>query len=277
MDHSTETDTDTARGRARPSASAARRAAVLTPLLVALAAAVGCGRSDPFGATRVSGDVRYGDDALLECPGLRLSFYPLRPPRDPRTHPRPGAAVVDVRTGRFTAATTRTPDDGLVRGRHKVTLRGADGLPLPIDVAGAEYADPVRTPLEVDTDDRPFRIRVRRPAVVAVRGGLVYEDGSPVLVPDAVCGFFVPHTDRNLRSFREIGTATVDGGTGRFASVSRADGDGLFAGTYRVTIRAADGRPLPATAVPAQYADPRTTPLSIDTASAPLTLTIPRP
>jgi hypothetical protein len=244
-----------------------------------LVAASGCGARDPFRYVRVSGDVRYRDGQRIDCRSLRLSFTPLEPPRDPRTHPRPGTATVDVRTGQFTAATTRKTGDGLVRGRHKVALRTTDGGPLPIDVVGPEYASAATTTLEVDSGELPLEIRVPRPSIVAVRGAFVREDGSPLLVPDAVCGFFVPTADPRSRDFREIGTATVAGDTGRFSAVSRGDdaGNGLFVGTYRVTIRAADGQPLPATVVPETYADPRTTPLTIDTAASPLTLTIPKP
>ena len=39
----------------------------------------------------------------------------------------------------------------------------------------------------------------------------------------------------------------------------------------------ADGRPLPAAVVPETYADPRTTPLTLDTAASPVTFTIPKP
>jgi len=259
--------------------TAACRAVLGLLASMALVAAAGCGTRDPFRYVRVEGDVRYRDGQRIDCRSLRLSFTPLAPPRDPRTHPRPGTATVDVRTGRFAAATTRKTGDGLVRGRHKVALRTTDGGPLPVDVVGPEYASAATTTLEVDTGTLPLQIRVPRPTVVAVRGAVVREDGSPLRVPEAVCGFFVPAADARSRDFREIGQAAVDDDTGRFTPVSRGGdaGNGLFLGTYRVTIRAADGQPLPATVVPEKYADPRTTPLTIDTASSPLTLTIPQP
>jgi|GEM_PF-1102448 len=259
--------------------AAACRVVLGVQIAMGLVASAGCGPRDPFRYVRVSGDVRHSDGQRIDCQSLRLSFTPLGPPRDPRTHPRPGTATVDVRTGQFTSATTRKTGDGLVRGRHKVALRTTEGGPLPIDVVGPEYATAATTPLEIDTNSLPLQIRVPRPIVVAVRGEFVREDGSPLLVPDAVCGFFVPAADARSRDFREIGTAVVAGDTGRFTAVSRGDdaGNGLFAGTYRVTIRAAGGQPLPATAVPEKYADPRTTPLTIDTAASPVTLTIPKP
>lgn len=260
--------------RGVPVATACRMVLVAGVACV-LAAAAGCGGRDPFRHARVSGDVRYRDGTLIDCEGLRLSFTPLGPPRDPRTHPRPGTATVDTRTGQFASATTRRTGDGLVRGRHKVALRTTDGGPLPIDVVGQEYAAAATTPVEIDTDVLPLRIRIPRPTVVAVRGAVVRGDGSPLLAPDAVCGFFIPDGAARSRGFREIGSAAIDAQTGEFATVSRGGENGLFAGSYRVTIRAADGEPLPATVVPERYADPRTTPLTIDTAAAPLTLAIP--
>jgi hypothetical protein len=254
-------------------------ASQLIQFAVCLACCAGCGGRDPFRYVRVSGDVRYRDGQRIDCPSLRLSFTPLEPPRDARTHPRPGTATVDVSSGRFTSATTRKTGDGLVRGRHKVALRTTEGGPLPIDVVGPGYAAAATTPLEVDTAALPLQIRVPRPSVVAVRGEFVREDGSPLVVSDAVCGFFLPAVDPRSRDFREIGTAVVAGDTGRFTAVSRGEdaGNGLFVGEYRVTLRAADGQPLPAAVVPETYADPRTTPLTLDTAASPATFTIPKP
>lgn len=251
----------------------------LVSIALCLACLAGCGGRDPFRYVRVSGDVRYRDGQRIECRNLRLSFTPLEPPRDARTHPRPGTATVDVSSGRFTSATTRKTGDGLVRGRHKVALRTTDGSPLPVDVAGPECAAAATTPLEIDTATLPLQIRVPRPTVVAVGGEFVREDGSPLVVSDAVCGFFLPTGDARSRDFREIGTAVVASDTGRFTAVSRGDdaGNGLFAGTYRVTLRAADGQPLPAAVVPETYADPRTTPLTLDTAASPVTFTVSKP
>lgn len=250
-----------------------RRAA--SALAFLMMTTVGCGGGDPFRYTRVSGEVRYRDGNPLVVPDLQLAFYPLQEPKDRRTHPRPGSAVADPRTGKFTAATTRSPGDGLVRGRHKVTLHTTGRSTLPIDVAGPEYGDPATTPLEVDTDKLPFQIRVQRPAIVAVRGAVTHENGMPLKVPGAVCGFHVPKP--LSRDFREVATAALDAQTGAFSSVSHGDGNGLFAGSYRVTIRGVDGGPLDATAVPETYADPRTSPLTLDTAASPVTLTIPNP
>jgi len=258
----------------RPTSVSARRCSVAAVALLA-AVTIGCGGGDPFRYTRVSGEVRYRDGNPLVVPDLQLAFYPLQEPKDRRTHPRPGSAVADARTGKFTAATTRSPGDGLVRGRHKVTLHTTGRSTLPIDVAGPEYGDPAKTPLEVDTEKLPFQIRVQRPAIVAVHGAVTHENGTPLQLPDAVCGF---HVSKPLsRDFREVGTAAIDAQTGQFSSVSHGDGNGLFAGSYRVTIRAADGGPLDPTVVPETYADPRTSPLTFDTAASPVTLTLPKP
>ena len=78
-------------------------------------------------------------------------------------YPRPGIASVDPKTGAFQAATSYKPGDGLVEGLHKVLVSGDNRRPLPEDVVPREYTDFKTTPLQVDTEDGQFLIKVRRP------------------------------------------------------------------------------------------------------------------
>lgn len=117
----------------------------------------------PYPVERVSGLVSYRDGSLLPADVLQLTFYPQAAPLNSRTHPRAGSALVDRKTGRFEAATTFRPSDGLIRGKHKVTIHLPGRLPLPPEIAGAEYGDSSRTPLEIDTAVPPLAIVIEKP------------------------------------------------------------------------------------------------------------------
>jgi hypothetical protein len=65
-------------------------------------------------------------------------------------------------TGAILEVTSRKYNDGLVRGRHKITIsRG--GRPLPLNLVPPEYFDRATTPLEVDTATQPLLLKVRKP------------------------------------------------------------------------------------------------------------------
>lgn len=136
-------------------------ASVLCLLMLA-----GCGSGDPFNYVQVSGKVTFEDGSLIPADPLVLTFYPQSAPLDEKTHPRMGTAVVDKATGTFSSATSHKAGDGLVRGKHKVTLPSS-ASPL---VVSAEYTDPATTPLEVDTADLPFKLQVRKPSTMKTGG-----------------------------------------------------------------------------------------------------------
>jgi hypothetical protein len=123
----------------------------------------GCGSGDPFGYVQVSGKVIYEDGSRIPVDQLVLTFIPQSGPLDAKTYPRPGVAMVDPATGEFHNVTSHKVNDGLVRGKHKVTLAGANNSPLRPSVVPPEYADPDTTPLEVDTANQPFVLKVRKP------------------------------------------------------------------------------------------------------------------
>ncbi len=124
----------------------------------------GCGSSEPFKFVPVSGKITYEDGTVIPVETMTLTFIPQAAPVDAKTHPRPGMAIVDKETGAFKSATTHKANDGLIRGKHKVTLAGVNNMPIPVSVVPKEYTDPVKTPLEVDTANLPFELKVKKPA-----------------------------------------------------------------------------------------------------------------
>lgn len=137
----------------------AARGAVLCVLLFF----VGCGSGDPFSYVKVSGKVTYDDGSLIQHEGASLTFFPQAEALGPTTFPLPGVARFDPATGQFNVVTSHKYGDGLVRGKHKVTLTTSSHHPLPASVVPPEYADPEKTPLLVDTAEQPFDLKVRKP------------------------------------------------------------------------------------------------------------------
>ena len=125
----------------------------------------GCGGGDPFSYVKVSGKVTYDDGSRIAVPEIKLTFYPLAPPADARTHQRPGVALVNVATGEFSSVTSHLPGDGLVRGKHKVdALRREEPTPAREEPgAGRVFPNRDKTPLEVDTDHSSGELKVHKP------------------------------------------------------------------------------------------------------------------
>lgn len=113
--------------------------------------AVGCGGNEPFDYTQVSGSVKYDDGTLIEAPAIEVTFYPQAEPKDEKTHPRPGVAIVDPATGKFNSVTSHKPNDGVVPGLQKVTVQTFDESHMPTDILPKEYTDVLTTPLTFDT------------------------------------------------------------------------------------------------------------------------------
>lgn len=131
--------------------------------VVGMLSTAGCGSGDPFSYVPVSGKVTYEDGTPIPVKDLMVKFMPQGNAINESTHPRPGVAMVDPKTGDFTEVTSHKPGDGLVKGKHKVTLADSANQPLPATVIPREYGSLANTPLEVDTNDLPFLLRVRKP------------------------------------------------------------------------------------------------------------------
>jgi hypothetical protein len=131
-------------------------------LVIVLLLFAGCGAGEPFRYVPVSGKVVYEDGSPIPVDGLTLTFYSQTPPVDAKTYPRPGEALVDKATGTLSSVTTHKFNDGLVRGKHKVVLT-MSGTQIPPSVVPPEYGDRAKTPLEVDTANQPFLLKVQKP------------------------------------------------------------------------------------------------------------------
>lgn len=133
--------------------------ALLATLLITMA---GCGSGDPFSYIKVTGKITYDDDTPIPTTMI-LYFHPQTAAINAKTHPRFGSAAVDGTAGTFDTVTSHTYGDGLVRGKHKVTILATDLRPLPAKIIPREYFDPDETPLEVDTAEQPFVLKVKKP------------------------------------------------------------------------------------------------------------------
>jgi len=138
--------------------------ASIVPICWGVLVLTGCGASSaPFDYVQVAGKVTYEDGTLIPAAGIRITFLSQTPTEDPKTHPRPGQAEANVADGTFETVTSYKYADGVVRGRHKVVVVSMDAQQRRTDAVPLEYTDPRRTPLEVDTADAPFHLKIRKP------------------------------------------------------------------------------------------------------------------
>jgi hypothetical protein len=133
----------------------------LSAIVLLSLAMSGCGGSgSPFDSVPVSGKVTYEDGSPIPVQGMKLYFHCLEPPKN-GMHPRP-ATVGTSSNGEFTDVTTYKYADGLVLGKHKVTIlaqkNATDTPPLPDD-----YSYPERTPLVVEVTDSGQFLEIKVP------------------------------------------------------------------------------------------------------------------
>lgn len=121
----------------------------------------GCGSGSPFKYVKVSGSIRYEDGSPIPPNGIELRFSPLDAPKRENVFPRPAVARINE-NGEFDCVTSYKYGDGLIPGRHKVAIDlGSAANPKP--VVPKEYTSIATTPLEVDTQNAPFEIKVPKP------------------------------------------------------------------------------------------------------------------
>ena len=133
------------------------------PGLLGVLFSIGCGSDDPFNYHRVSGKVTYDDGSLIPAERITVTFYPQVERIDAKTHPRPGKAEVTVADGTFNQVTSHEHGDGVVRGKHKVTIAALDSQGRVSTAIPLEYSHPKRTPLEVDSADSPYLFEIKKP------------------------------------------------------------------------------------------------------------------
>jgi hypothetical protein len=136
---------------------------LLLPAVLCLLTLSGCWSSEPFAYVKVHGKVSYEDGSLIPVDPLLLDFYPLDNTPKGKDYPRPGSAVVDKASGKFDSVSSHRSGDGLAVGKYKVTLRTMGPVPMLPSVMPPEYGYMNRTPLEVDTANSPFELKVRKP------------------------------------------------------------------------------------------------------------------
>jgi hypothetical protein len=135
-----------------------------TAAFILIAAVIaGCNNSgNPFTSVPVSGKLTFEDGTLIPVPGIKLFFHCLEPPKG-NMHPRPAQVSVEA-DGTFKDITTYKFGDGLVLGKHSVTVVALENG-RPSKKIPAEYAFPQKSPLvvEVTSSGQVLEIKVPKP------------------------------------------------------------------------------------------------------------------
>jgi hypothetical protein len=111
-----------------------------------------------------------------------------------------------------------------------------------------------------------------------ISGHITYTDGTPIPIEGMTLRFHSLVRARGAKTLPAVGQAVVDRSSGRFASATTFfPGDGVLAGTHKVTLHAPDEQPLPEGVASADYGDVNKTTLRIETGDAPLKILVPKP
>ncbi len=125
---------------------------------------VGCGSDTPFELAPVHGKVTYEDGSLIPADSVQVGFIPVDAATGPIAAPG-GRAMLNTADGTFAAVTSLRRDDGVVLGRHKVTVvsfkANANGDPRPTTVVPARYNKESSTPLEVEVSSAGQTIDIK--------------------------------------------------------------------------------------------------------------------
>jgi hypothetical protein len=124
---------------------------------------IGCSDgSNPFNSVPVSGKVVYEDGTAIPVQSMMLYFYSEEPPKE-GMHPRPARVGVGA-DGTFKEITTYKLNDGLVLGKHKISIvcqeNGKPSKKIP-----KECSNPTATPLEIEVthSGQVLEIKVPKP------------------------------------------------------------------------------------------------------------------
>jgi hypothetical protein len=126
---------------------------------------LGCGGqgSNPWSAVPVSGKITYEDGSLIPAKTIRLIFLPQAPPVDSKTVPRQAIGGVNVADGTFGSPTTYKANDGVIAGKFKLIVSATDTDRALSKKVPKEYTAEATTPLELDTANSPFEIKIKKP------------------------------------------------------------------------------------------------------------------
>jgi len=137
---------------------------VATAVLVVLS---GCDRNaSPFDSVPVTGQVMYEDGSPIPVQGMTIFFHCLEPPID-GMHPRPATVGVGP-DGTFENVTTYKYADGLVLGKHKVSLVSRKG-DKPAPEIPREYSLPDKTPIVVEVTESGQHLEIKIPKPTGTR------------------------------------------------------------------------------------------------------------
>jgi hypothetical protein len=130
-------------------------------LILVFVVSTGCGPSSPFDYVETSGKLTYDDGSPIPSRSIILLFAAQDAPTVEGAHPRPARANVNEQ-GEFECVTSYKYGDGLIPGRHKVSIEQATDQKGQLLVP-KDYASMTTTPIMVDTKDAPFEIKVPKP------------------------------------------------------------------------------------------------------------------
>ena len=131
-------------------------------LSISIGFAGGCS-SEPFDYVSASGSVTYEDGTLIPAERIVVTFVPQLEQVEGKVNPPSAVAEVDPVDGTFDVVTSHRFGDGMLAGKHKVQVVALDAMQNPTAAIGREYSNASETPLEVDTANRPFHLKVRKP------------------------------------------------------------------------------------------------------------------
>ena len=136
-----------------------------------LTGSAGCGAIDPWDEIPISGKVTYEDGTVIDAERLQLEFEPHAKSEDKKIRARPGEAEVNLADGTFSEATTSVAGDGLIPGRHTVT----------VSLYSYKRKILILTPLEIvqitsfDARDNPTEMKVPPPDIEIGTGAVRFE------------------------------------------------------------------------------------------------------
>ena len=131
----------------------------------ALALVLGCGGVVPYDVVPVTAKVTYEDGSLIPGEYISVAFHAQVEAVDSATSPRVGGGTINAADGTVEGITTYEYGDGLIQGKHKVTLTvGGAEAESSTAIPGA-YTDPASTPLEIEVteSDQHFDVKVAKP------------------------------------------------------------------------------------------------------------------
>ena len=129
----------------------------------ALGLVAGCGGDNPFDMVRVTGEVTYEDGSVIPASTVVVTFYPQADPIDAKTHPKFAVVYASGEDGSFPVVSTHEYGDGLIAGRHKVTVVARDENEQPTGAVPEVYASLDTTPLEVEVTGRSEHLKLKVP------------------------------------------------------------------------------------------------------------------